>query len=161
MRRLVPFLALLALAPIVATAAPRGAPVSVREAWARPAPAGMNGAGYLVLINTGERPVTLVRAESPSAREVMIHQTRMQGGVASMQGMGDGGVVIPAGGKLVFGPGGRHFMLMGLRAELTPGGRLPLTLIFDDGRRVEARLAIQRNAPRPMVEAPSAPPHRH
>lgn len=160
MRRLVPLLALLALTPVVAAAAPRGAPVSVREAWARPAAAGMNGAGYLTLVNTSDRPVTLVGASSPVARAVMIHQTALKGGVASMRGM-DEALVIPAGGQVVFAPGGRHFMLMGLAAELTPGGRLPLILTFDDGRRVEARLAIQRNAPRPAIGGLPAAPHRH
>ncbi|MBI1684767.1 copper chaperone PCu(A)C [Caulobacter hibisci] len=160
MCRLAPLLALLALTPVVAIAAPRGAPVSVREAWARPAQAGMNGAGYMTLVNTGDRPVTLVGAASPVARMVMIHQTAMQGGVASMRGM-DEPLVIPAGGSVSFSPGGRHFMLMGLTAGLNLGGRLPLTLVFDDGRRVEARLAVQRNAPRPAVGGLPAPPHRH
>jgi copper(I)-binding protein len=54
----------------------------------------------------------------------------MDGGVMRMR-MLPQGVVIPAGGRVDFRPGGLHVMLVGLRQQLVPGSRFPMTLWFD------------------------------
>lgn len=161
MRRFTPLLALLALAPVLGAAAPRAVEVDIRQAWARPvAAAGMNSAGYMVLANRGRAPLTLTGASSPLAREVMVHRTTQADGVSSMRAMTQG-LVIPPGGQVAFAPGGNHFMVMGLKRPLKPGERLPLTLAFDGGRKVEAQLAVRTAPPQPVAAAAPAAPHRH
>lgn len=161
MRRAAPLLSLLLLAPVLCAAAPKTVEVDVRQAWARPvAAAGMNGAGYMVLANRGRAPITLTGASSPLAREVMVHRTMEAGGVSSMRAM-TSGLVIPPGGQAALAPGGAHFMVMGLKRPLKPGERLPLTLVFDGGRKVEALLAVRTTPPQPAAAAAPAAPHHH
>lgn len=161
MRRFTPLIAFLALAPVLAAAGPKAVEVDVRQAWARPVAAvGMNSAGYMVLANRGRAPITLTGASSPLAREVMVHRTTEANGVSSMRAMSQG-LVIPPGGQVAFAPGGNHFMVMGLKRPLKPGERLPLTLAFDGGRRIEAQLAVRTAPPQPAAAAAPAPPHRH
>jgi copper(I)-binding protein len=161
MRRLVPLLSVLALAPVLGAAAPRAVEVDIRQAWARPvAGAGMNSAGYMVLANRGRAPLTLTGASSPLAREVMVHRTMEKDGVSSMRAMTQG-LVIPPGGQVAFAPGGNHFMVMGLKRPLKPGERLALTLTFDGGRKVEAQLAVRTAPPQPAAAAAPVAPHRH
>ncbi|AYV46120.1 hypothetical protein CFHF_16330 [Caulobacter flavus] len=161
MRRFAPLLSVLALAPMLAAAAPRAVEVDVRQAWARPvAGAGMNSAGYMVLANRGRTPITLTGASSPLARELIVHRTTQKDGVSSMRAMGQG-LVIPPGGQVAFAPGGNHFMIMGLKRPLKPGERLALTLAFDGGRKVEAQMAVRTAPPQPAAAVAPVQPHRH
>jgi copper(I)-binding protein len=64
----------------------------------------------------------------------------MAGGVARMQRVARVGV--PAGGKVTFAPGGYHLMFMGLGRALKTGDRLPATLTFASGAKVEAQFVV-------------------
>ena len=90
----------------------------------------------------------------------MVHRTTEANGVSSMRAMSQG-LVIPPGGQVAFAPGGNHFMVMGLKRPLKPGERLPLTLTFDGGRRIEAQLAVRIAPPQPAAAVAPASPHRH
>ena len=146
-----PLAAALALAAVLAPAAQaadaKHDALVVRQPWSRPAQAGMNGVGFMTLVNAGRTPVTLKGAESPAAGVVEMHQSSMAGGVMSMRRV-DNGVVIPPGGQVAFAPGGLHFMLLNLKTAQSEGQKLPLTLILDGGRRVKVELDI-RLAPPP------------
>ena len=52
--------------------------------WSRPAAAGTNGVGYMVLVNHGAAPDALEKVESPLASRVEMHSSAMAGGVMSM-----------------------------------------------------------------------------
>lgn len=130
--------------------------VTVRQAWSRPAQPGMNGVGFMTLTNSGKAPVTLKGAESPVAGKVEIHQSAMAGGVMTMRRQ-DNGVVIPAGGQVAFAPGGYHFMLLGLKQAQGVGQKLPVTLIFDNGRKLMVDLTVQLTPP----SGQAAPEHVH
>ena len=51
-------------------------------------------------------------------------------------------VALPAGGRVMLAPGGRHAMLLGLAAPLKEGASFPLTLRFDDGDSLVVRVAV-------------------
>jgi copper(I)-binding protein len=51
-------------------------------------------------------------------------------------------VDIPAGGRVVFEPGGLHVMLLDLAKPLQEGQRLPLTLIFRHAGSVHVEAVI-------------------
>jgi len=125
----------------------RAGGVEVRRPWTRPAPAGRNGAGYLTLVNVGSKPVKLVGVESPAARSVTLHQTSQVNGVSSMRPVTDGLTLAP-GAKVDFAPGGYHVMLIGLTQAQALGGKVPLTLVFDGGRKMRIDLSVEAGAPK-------------
>lgn len=150
-------IALLLLAPAAQAGEAKSAAVTIRQPWSRPAQAGMNGVGFMTIVNAGKTPVTLKGAETLAAGKVEIHQSSMAGGVMSMR-RADEGVVIPAGGQVAFAPGGYHFMLLSLKAAQTVGQKVPVTLIFDKGRKTRVELTVQL-APPPMGQASPAGEH--
>lgn len=147
--------ALAALAAVVvpASTAPafagdyRAGGIEVRHPWTRPAKAGMNGVGYLTVANVGAKPVKLLGVETPAARSATIHQSSMANGVSSMRAV-TGGLTIAPGAKVEFAPGGYHLMLMGLKAPQALGGKVPLTLVFDGGRKMSIDLSVEAGPPK-------------
>jgi periplasmic copper chaperone A len=133
--------ALLTLASPVSAAS--GA-ISVAGAWSRPAAAGVNGAGYLTIVNAGRTPDTLVAVSSPVAARVTLHATKMSGGVMSMRPLAD--LAIPAGSTVALAPGGRHLMLEGLKRPLKVGDRFPVTLSFVHAGRMTVTFAVRAGA---------------
>jgi copper(I)-binding protein len=142
-------LASLALTLAVAGSAQAAAPLSVSGAWSRPAVAGTNGVGYLVVANTGKAPDTLVRVESPLAAKVEMHSSSMAGGVMSMKK--EDRVPVPAGGKATFGPGGYHLMLIGLTRTVKAGDQIPATLTFASGAKLKASFAVGMGPANPAM----------
>jgi len=120
----------------------RAGGVEVRRPWTRPTAAGMNGVGYFTLANVGAKPVKLVAVESPAARSITLHQTRQSQGVSSMRPLPEGLTIAP-GAQVAFAPGGYHLMLMGLKSAQAVGGKVPVTLVFADGRRMKIDLSVE------------------
>jgi copper(I)-binding protein len=129
---------------LFAVASAAQAEVRVTQAWSRPAGAGFTGVGYLTLTNPDRAPAILVGADSPAAGKVEVHRTTVTNGVSRMSA--EPRIIIPAGGSVVFQPGGRHLMLMGLKRALSVGGRAPLTLRFEGGRSVTTQLEVRAGA---------------
>lgn len=150
--------ALLALATIVVLSAPALASddklgaISIQNPWTRPAMAGMNGVGFMTIANSGAKPVKIVGAQSPAVGKIEIHRSAMTNGVMSMRRQDDG-VVVPARGSLALAPGGYHLMLLALNRPLVAGQKIPVTLIFDSGRRIAIDLAVQTAAPGKAADA--------
>ncbi|HEX3701019.1 MAG TPA: copper chaperone PCu(A)C [Phenylobacterium sp.] len=118
----------------------RAGPLQAADPWSRPAVAGLNGVGYLRLANRGPGPETLVKVESPLARRVEMHRSSLSGAVMSMAPVAR--IETPAGGAVVFAPGGYHLMFLDLKRTLRPGDQLPATLIFADGRKLRLAFAV-------------------
>ncbi|WP_454761708.1 copper chaperone PCu(A)C [Caulobacter segnis] len=132
--------------------------LTIRQPWSRPAQAGMNGVGFFTVVNAGKTPVTLKSAETSAAGKVEIHQSSTANGVMSMRRQ-DNGVVIPAGGQVAFAPGGYHLMLLSLKTAQAQGQKVPVTLLFDNGRKVQVELAVQLVPPN--GQAAPAGEHHH
>ncbi|MDB5455083.1 MAG: hypothetical protein JWP92_668 [Caulobacter sp.] len=161
MRRLVlATLAALAFAPAALAADVRVDGIEIRHPWTRPAAAGFNGVGYLTLANVGTKSIKLVTAESPAAKTVTLHQSRMAGGVMSMAPV-TGGLTVAPGASVAFAPGGYHLMLIGLKQSSAVGGKIPLTLVFEGGRRMAVELAVETGTAAPPAMPMSAMDHRH
>ncbi len=108
----------------------------VEGAWVRlPAAAGRPAAGYLKIHGTGVADA-LVAASSPRAERIELHDMVMEGGVMRMRAKAE--FAVPARGELAFVPGGAHLMLFGLSPAVKAGDRIPVTLVFRSGARVEA-----------------------
>jgi copper(I)-binding protein len=135
-----------ALAATCVQAAPtRSGGLEIAQPWSRPAVAGTNAVGYMVVANRGRAADALVGAESPLARRVEMHRSGMAGGIMSMQKQAR--VAVPAGGSVTFGPGAYHLMLIGIARTLKPGDQVPVTLTFASGARLNATLAVGAGPP--------------
>lgn len=98
------------------------------------------GAAYFTLTNTGTKPVTLAAIDVAGAGMAMLHETVEADGHSEMRALSD--PVIPAGGSLVFAPGGKHVMVDAVPTDWKPGGSAEVTLVFADGDKLSAPLAI-------------------
>jgi copper(I)-binding protein len=119
--------------------------ISIQHPWSRPTMEGMSmGVGYLTLINRGKTADTLVAVSSPAADSVEIHETRMVDGMARMRPRAD--IALAPGSTVKLEPNGIHLMLVGLRAPLTAGSTLPLTLEFRGAGRVTIEATVENPA---------------
>ncbi|TQV81459.1 copper chaperone PCu(A)C [Aliikangiella coralliicola] len=67
---------------------------------------------YLTITNTGKSKVALLDASTNVAHHTMIHQSKVENGVAKMKHVDK--LEIESGKSLKFVPGGYHIMLMGI-----------------------------------------------
>ncbi|WP_372782140.1 copper chaperone PCu(A)C [Phenylobacterium sp.] len=134
-----------------AAAAPAAGTLEVLQPWSRPAVAGTNGVGYMVLANHGRTPDLLEKVESPLAARIEMHSTSMAGGVMSMKT--EVKVAVPAGGRTTFGPGAYHLMLIGLTRTLKAGDQIPATLSFASGARIKVAFAVSSGLGPPAMGA--------
>jgi copper(I)-binding protein len=130
-----------------APAAPAADRVEVSAARVRAQPTGApNSAAFVTLKNPGAA-AALVGAEAtlagaPVAGAVELH-THSAGADGAMQMRQVDRIDLPAGGEVVLQPGGLHIMLIGLKAGLTEGATVDLTLLFDDGSRKALSVPVQ------------------
>jgi len=118
---------------------------TVSGAWIRP-PAGTNvpAAAYLVITNTGTQGDVLLRASSPSAASVEIHDTTTD--MNGMTGMAPvARVDVPAGATVTFAPGGLHLMVMGIMGSMVVGQKFELDLQFQNAGRVVVQADVRQN----------------
>jgi copper(I)-binding protein len=86
--------------------------------------------------------VRVLGAESEIADKVEIHAMSMDGGVMRMRPLTDG-LDVPAGGQVELKPSGMHLMLIGLKRPLVESETIAITLLFDGGVRLEAKLTVE------------------
>jgi copper(I)-binding protein len=114
----------------------------ILDPYVRAVPAGLDQtAAYLTLRNGGQKNLTLTQAASPAARAIELHTVVDEGGLKKMRPVPK--IDIPAGGEVRLQPGGLHIMLIGLRAPLTEGASVALTLTFQDGSRREVSAPVR------------------
>ncbi len=117
--------------------------LKIEKAWSRATPGNSKiGAGYFTVTNTGSAPDTLVSARTGASDHVEIHEMAMKDGVMTMRPIAKG-VAIAPGKSVSFAPGGFHLMLMGLKAPLKQGDKVPLTLTFAKAGKVDVTLDVQ------------------
>jgi hypothetical protein len=113
------------------------------HAWARATPGGAEvGGGYLTIENKGTAPDKLLGGSSPASAEIEVHEMAMKNDVMTMRPV-SGGLSIPPGQTITFAPGGYHIMMMGLKAPLKQGDRVPMTLQFEKAGKVNVTLDVQ------------------
>jgi len=114
--------------------------VEVERPWSR-ATFAKTGAAYLTIVNHGATADALVAVSSPAAGKAMVHRTVMEEGVMKMQ------PVLPLelapGATVKLAPGGLHVMLMGLKAPLTEGDKVPVTLTFENAGTIAVEAMVR------------------
>jgi copper(I)-binding protein len=95
----------------------------------------MTGAGYLAITNNGDTSDSLIAVEADFPR-VMIHDTKVEGDVASMFHIE--AAEIASGETVTFAPGGKHIMFMGLDGDpFEEGETVNATLVFEKSGRLD------------------------
>ncbi len=135
---------LLATASLVSGSALAGdsACVRVSEGWIRfPAMAHMAG-GFGRIDNACKADVAVVSVRSVAFAEVSLHETTQVDGVSRMREVER--LPLAAGKGAELKPGGLHLMLMGGKAALQEGQRVPLLLGLSDGSEVRGELVVRK-----------------
>lgn len=141
-----------------AASAQNTAPVAVDGAWARASVPGQKATGAFMRL-TARDATRLVRVESPAAGVAEVHEMKLEGGVMKMRAVP--GVDLPAGQAVELKPGGYHVMLMDLKAPLSKGGTVPITLVFRDAKGAESQLPLQVPVAAQAPGAAAAPAMDH
>lgn len=121
--------------------APTEARVTVDEAVVTlPATPGRPGAAYFTL-RTNRDVTRLAGIDSAGISRIELHETVREGGVSRMAPLAN--PTFSPKAPLVFAPGGRHAMLLGIDPSLRPGDRLALTFRFDLATPVTALAEVR------------------
>lgn len=118
---------LILTATLLTACAPREG-IEIRDAWARTAALGENGAVYFIIHNYSAEEDFLVGASSDVAETVEVHRTSMVNDVMQMEMMPE--VPLAPREDVEFAPGGLHIMLFNLKQDLAIGSTIDLTLHF-------------------------------
>ena len=105
--------------------------IAITKAVVRVVPEGAaNTAAYMTIRSTGT-PDTLKKASVPAsfAMASELHRSVMKDGQMTMVEQRNG-IAIPRNGVRKLAMGGFHVMIMGLRAGVTAGQKVPITLTF-------------------------------
>jgi hypothetical protein len=114
-------------------------PPAVTDAWVRTTvPGGKVSAAYMHIKSA--KPLRLVKAESPVAGLVELHNMTMKDGVMEMKAMD--AIDVPADRMVELKPGAMHVMLMMVKQPIKAGDKVPLILTFEtaDKRPVVIKL---------------------
>ncbi len=118
------------LTPVVTHAQSSTAEPSLRvfDVWAKTTvPGGSVSAAYMHIKSA--KPLRLLKAESPAAGTVEIHDMKMKDGVMEMKAVD--AIEIPANKMVELKPGGFHVMLFKVVKPINKGDTVPLKLTFE------------------------------
>ncbi len=129
--------------------------IDIGHPYARPTRDGqLVSGGYLKLTNKGPAD-RLLSASSPVAGATEIHSMTMDGNVMKMRQVD--AIELASGQTVELKPGGYHLMLMGLKAPLKAGDKVPLTLKFEKAGEVVVTINVEE----PKLQTDAAPDHKH
>ena len=128
--------------------------LKIGHPWARmTAPGQPSGGAFFKLSNGGAAADRLLGGSTPAADHVELHSMSMDGNVMKMREVS--AIDIPPGQSVELKPGAWHLMLIGLKAPLKSGDKVPLTLKFEKAGEVKVELKIEEAAPGAAAE------HKH
>ena len=112
---------------------------SVSNGWFRKLPADLPAAGYFTLHNSGNKTISLSGASSPACGMLMLHNSENMGGMMHMDDVS--GVDVAPAATVDFAPGGYHLMCM--KPALALGAKVPVTLRFLDGTKLQTEFVVR------------------
>lgn len=116
--------------------------MEIKKAWLRPAAKEMNSALFFDIMNNGDKPDTLVDAQSNISDDVMIHESYKKGN--DMMGMRMlKFVAVPPRSVIKFKPKGLHVMIMDLKEDLKNGQTKEFTLVFRKAGTVKVKATVR------------------
>jgi copper(I)-binding protein len=126
----------------------------VQDPYVRLAPPNAMATGaFMVIKNTGDKDVKILKAENPLSKATELHTHLNEGGVMKMRRVPF--IEVKTKGEAVLQPGGLHVMLIDLKGPMKEGDSVPITLTLDDGSSKQVDAKVVRAMPTPMME------HKH
>ena len=141
---------------LAAVSAPTLAAVTVTEPWVR-ATASYQKSSVAFMQITSSDDARLVKADSPVANAVEIHEMVMKNNVMKMQAVP--AIDLPAGKAIELKPGGFMVMLTGLKQQLREGDTIPISIVVEGKNK--KRETIKVNAQAMTLEAAATDKHAH
>jgi periplasmic copper chaperone A len=105
------------------------------------APGQSISSAYLQISNQGASADRLVAVSFAKAKEVQIHEMKMDMDKMMMRQIN--ALEIPAKGSVELKPGGYHLMLMGLDSPIKEGEQIKMTLQFEKAGKVDVVFTSQ------------------
>lgn len=104
----------------------------VEDAYVRATPPNLpNSAAFMVLKNSSNENISVVKATSNVSKNVELHTHDMKDGVMKMYQVPK--IDIPAKAETILKPGGFHVMFIGLHKPLKVGEKVTFTLELSNG----------------------------
>ncbi|MCQ9379162.1 copper chaperone PCu(A)C [Methyloversatilis sp. XJ19-49] len=147
---------LLTAALLTLIAAPAIADITVKDPWVRATVPQQKATGAFMQI-TAPKAARLVEASSPVAGVTEIHEMTMDKDIMRMRAIP--GIDLPAGKAVELKPGGYHVMLMDLKAPITEGQDVPVTLVIEGADKKRETVVIKATAR--ALGASGAMDHKH
>lgn len=119
------------------------ATIKVEDAWVRATVPNQHATGVFMRLTSPDTG-RLVAVESDAAKHVEVHEMAMQDNVMKMREVP--AIDLPAGKPVDLKPGGYHVMLIDLARQITPGDHVQLTLIVEDAKQQQHRVAVTAEA---------------
>lgn len=134
--------------------------LAVVDAWIPAAPPTARVlAAYMVVHNLTDKARTITGVSSPQFAGAMLHESRIEGGVAAMAHVDK--LAVAPGAMALFQPGGLHVMLTGPKAAMKPGDEVEIRLSLADGGTVLAKAQVRARAGGAPTAENHAPHHSH
>jgi copper(I)-binding protein len=114
--------------------------VKVDDAWVRATAPGQKVAGGFMNL-TADADMTLVGGSSPLSQTLELHFMRMENGVMEMRRMKE--IALPKGKTVRLEPGDLHVMFIGLKHQIKPGRKVPMTLLVKASDGKERKLSVE------------------
>lgn len=112
------------------------AEATVSKPWSRATINGAEAGAVFAVITGGDADDKLMAAESTAANFTEVHEHALGAdGVMAMREV-QGGIAIPAKGAVELKPRSYHIMLIGLKAPLTKGAKIPVVFVFQRAGRI-------------------------
>lgn len=117
--------------------------LEIEHPWSRATPPGAKVAGgYFTVVNKGSAPDRLLSISSDISDKAELHEMGVKDGVMTMRPV-EGGLELPAGGKVALKPGAYHLMFTGLKRQPKQGEKFPATLTFEKAGSVKVEFAVE------------------
>lgn len=149
---------LLAALVLAALGAPAFASVNIKDPWVR-ATASYQKSSVVFMQLTSSNDARLVKADSPLARKVEIHQMVKKNAMMKMQTVPS--IALPAGKTVELKPDGYMVMLMGLKQQIKEGDSIPVSIVIEGKNKKRETVRLNATAMTMDSRASAQPDHEH
>ncbi|MEW6509222.1 MAG: copper chaperone PCu(A)C [Bacteroidota bacterium] len=116
--------------------------ITINNAWIRTSAMGSNTALFFEVVNSSDKPDTLLSAESKLAKAVEVHETfKRENDMMGMRKVKF--VVIPPNNTIKFKPRDLHVMLINLNKDMKPNDKGEVTLVFKTAGKIKVNALVR------------------
>lgn len=128
---------------LIFTSFAASAELMVSNTWIREAPPNAKVlAGYMDLMNHGDKAITITADVSDDFERIEIHDMSMDKGMMKMKKLDT--LEIPPHGTVKLQPGGMHMMLINPKKRLRDGDQAMIAIKLDNGERKELLVKVKK-----------------